>query len=1166
MAVDGSLKFDTKIDSSGFESGVTKIGKLAAKGLAAVGTTFAGASAYAIKVGSDFEAGMSEVAAISGATGEDLQMLTDKAKEMGIETKFSATESAEALKYMAMAGWKTNDMVNSLGGIMDLAAASGEDLGLVSDIVTDSMTAFGLAADKTQKIVGKEGLVKEVSNAAFFADVLAAAASNSNTNVSMMGATFKYVAPLAGSLGYSIEDTALAIGMMANAGIKGEQAGTSLRAILTRLVNPTADSEQAMKDLGISITNTDGTMKDFYTVIQDMRTGFAGLSEEQKASYAAMLGGQEAMSGLLAIVNSSDADFNKLTQAIDESNGAAKEMADTMNDNLKGKITLLGSSLEGLGIAAYEKFAEPMKDAVDSTIRKVSALSREMSSGQLSVSMDKCAKGLAKVAEIALDLATKAIPVLINGFAFVADHGREIVTVAGMAGGALLGMKLQRFAKDHVLKVVQAFQKAQLQIKLFTAANGAAALSQAATNGTLTIGEVIVSALTGKITLATAATTLWNAACSALGGPIGVLITAVSTVAIGIAAYAIATGDSTSKTDENTIATEKLIEEYDELNDKLKDNKKAREDAVETAEAEAGSAEVLMDKLEELSKKENKSNTEKEMMKYYVEELNRIMPDLNLAYDEEKDALNKSTEAIRSNIAAQKDLALAKAYQKSMTKIAEDLAEAEMNLDKISKQNTKNEYAYNEAQKATIETRKAWVKSGSQLYGKEYDAYMAAISAEEKTRSNYEETSTAVDKLKKKIKDLNSEYKERDKYAQKSLKAADIETALSAIVESAKAKGVEVPKALADSIREGSYAVPESIEEMQTLIHYDDMIKSAHESGIEVPKSLADGIAKGVIKPSDAVNKMQSYMSFNTALEKAGIAGKDVPETLKTKIIEGQLKPQEAIDQMQALINFNEALSKSKAAGAKVPQEIQDQILSGKMKPNDAIDQMEKLVEFNSLLKESESAGKKVPEWIKQKILDGKLSPADAVMEMNALMIYEASKSKEGMEQAGYNAIMGFARGISGATFYATDAARSAALQAIEAAQKAQESHSPSHVWRDKIGLMAGKGYAIGITNSKGMITDSVTDLAKSAASTMKKQTSKFPKFTPALMSNLKNAAVMNGMKTFDTSAVSKGESSKIDKSVKYEINQNITSPEPLSPSQMSDQTEAMIHRLEWSL
>ena len=299
-----------------------------------VTTPVLGLGTAAVKVTSDFESAMSKVSAISGATGGDLDALNKKAQEMGAKTKFSATESAEAFTYMAMAGWKTEDMLSGIDGIMSLAAADGLDLATTSDIVTDALTAFGLSA----------------SDSGHFADVLAKASSNANTNVSMLGESFKYAAPVAGALGYSAEDTAIALGLMANAGIKGSQGGTALRGSLTRLIKPTDDAAALMEQYGLSMTNADGSMKSLGEVMNMLRDKLGGLTEAEQAQVAAQIFGQEAMSGMLAIINASDSDYAKLTDAIYDADGAAQQMADTMLDNLSGQLTLLKSALEGLAI------------------------------------------------------------------------------------------------------------------------------------------------------------------------------------------------------------------------------------------------------------------------------------------------------------------------------------------------------------------------------------------------------------------------------------------------------------------------------------------------------------------------------------------------------------------------------------------------------------------------------------------------------------------------------------------------------------------------------------------------------------------------------------------------------------------------------------------------
>lgn len=304
--------------------------------------------ANGIKKYADFEKEMSNVKAISGATADEFLQLKKKAIDMGAATKYTATESAEAFRYMGMAGWKTSEMIGGIEGIMNLASASGEDLATTSDIVTDSLSAFGLQA----------------KDSAMFADVLASAATNSNTNVALMGQTFKYAAPVAGALGFSIQDTALAVGLMANQGIKGSEAGTALRSMMTRMVKPTKESGEAMKILGLNILDANGKMKPFRDIIKDIKEGMSKLTPESKAAVAGMLAGQEAMSGLLALVNSPDADFNKLTDAIDNSNGKAKEMAAIQLDNLTGDLTLLSSAWDGFVIKVMDGKIGGFRDIV----------------------------------------------------------------------------------------------------------------------------------------------------------------------------------------------------------------------------------------------------------------------------------------------------------------------------------------------------------------------------------------------------------------------------------------------------------------------------------------------------------------------------------------------------------------------------------------------------------------------------------------------------------------------------------------------------------------------------------------------------------------------------------------------------------------------------------
>lgn len=375
-----------------------------------------------IKTYKDFQAQMSTVAAISGATGTELDALTEKAKEMGASTSFSASDAGKAFEYMAMAGWKSGEMISGISGIMDLAAASGEDLGRVSDIVTDALTAFGLQA----------------ADSGHFADVLAAASSNSNTNVSMMGETFKYVAPLAGSLGYSIEDVSVAIGILANSGIKGEKAGTGLTAVFNGLSSPTKQAKAAMDELGISMFDSAGKARPLRDMLGNLREAFAGLSQEEKMKYAYDLAGVDGMKTIQLLVNASASDYEKLTEAITNADGAARKMAETRMDNLAGDMEQLGGAWETFQLSIMEgKGAEGLRSFVSGVTKDIERLTEYMKDGF----------DIGDVGRLALDILTQ----LKNKFLELDGIGS--ILAGGVLAGALykiasLAKKAGQFIKD----------------------------------------------------------------------------------------------------------------------------------------------------------------------------------------------------------------------------------------------------------------------------------------------------------------------------------------------------------------------------------------------------------------------------------------------------------------------------------------------------------------------------------------------------------------------------------------------------------------------------------------------------------------------------------------------------------------------------------------------
>lgn len=454
-----------KIEDAGNKmKDVGKKASVASAAVVAVGTA-------GVIAGSDFEAAMSEVKAISGATGDDFSKLKEKAKQMGATTKFSATESANAMYYMALAGWKAEDMLDGIEGVMNLAAASGEDLATVSDIVTDGLTAMGYAADQSSK----------------FADVFAKTVTSSNTDVAGLGEAMKYTGSIAGALNLSVEDVSLALGLMANSGVKASQAGTSLRAILQRLSTNTSGARDVIQDLGIEVFDSEGKMRDFGDVIADMRVKFAGLTDEQKTSIAKTVAGTEAMSGFLALINSSDEDFNKLTNAVNNSNGAAKEMSDVMINNLKGDFTIIKSQLESLGI----QLTETLMPILKSLLSKVSDFLTWLSK---------------------LDPKTQAIIILIGGI--VAAIGPLLIVLGTMASSVSKIITL--LTNENFILAANAVKKG-----VVTVATNAWKLAQMGLNGVLAIGKIAISGVSAALSFLAA-------------NPIVLVIAAVSALVAGL--------------------------------------------------------------------------------------------------------------------------------------------------------------------------------------------------------------------------------------------------------------------------------------------------------------------------------------------------------------------------------------------------------------------------------------------------------------------------------------------------------------------------------------------------------------------------------------------------------------------------------------------------------
>ena len=527
----------------------------------------------AVSAASGFEAVMANVQALSQADPEEMEKLTAMARELGKSTMWSADEVGEGFGYMALAGWSVDSMLAGITPVLNLATASGADLATTSDIVTDALTAFGLTADDTEH----------------FVDVLAQTSRSSNTDVLQMGEAFKYAAPLAGTLGYTVDDVALALGLMANQGIKAETAGTTLRAMFSKLAAPTGAAATMMENMGLSLTDADGKTKNLSTVISELRTAFQGLSKDEAVAAATTLVGRNAMSGFLAIINATSPDVDTLSNAIKGADGASSEMAKTLQNNTNGKLKLAKNAAHDAAIEIGNKLAPYVQKAAD----KASALAKEF--GNLD------SKTQTQVVKFGL-LAAAAGPV-VTGLGNVVTGVGNIVTGAG---------KLIALMAAHPLGAI---------LSVAGIAASWIILNNHISNTKGTTSELTKTADSVK---------------TALQGINSQLSTAKTNLSNNISGY----------------------------------------------EGMEKRANELVDKLDTLTQKEHLSNEEKAQMKVWVDELNKIYPDLNLEITKNGEGLNKSTTELRNYISQMKEMAKAEAYYEAMTEAYKAQAAAEGELKK----------------------------------------------------------------------------------------------------------------------------------------------------------------------------------------------------------------------------------------------------------------------------------------------------------------------------------------------------------------------------------------------------------------------------------------------------------------------------------------------------
>ena len=619
---------------------ITAVGDaLAAAGIAAALHEIYEAYMECISVAGNFEESMSNVEALSGASTEELRQLSDLAKELGATTKFTAKESADAMGYMAMAGWDAQQMLAGMPGVLQLAAASGEDLALVSDIVTDSMTAFGLTAADTSR----------------YADVLAATAANANTSVGVMGETFKYAAPVAGALGYSIEDVSTAIGLMANAGIKGSNAGTALRNVFNGLLGGVTLTSDAFGEIQVSAVQADGTMADFGTTINELREYFSQMSDAERVNNAMVIAGQRGYAGLLSILNATDDDYAKLTASINNATGAAQRMADIKMDNMNGQLTLLNSAWEAVQTTVGEQFTPALADLYGWGAKVLSEINGFLQQHPAIIKAVTAFVGVigAVTAGIAAYSAVTKIAIPLMKLFAASIPGVNIimgvtVAVAALAAGIAALSAIQDTEAAEVRKLTETSRQEYEQIQSLKAEYDEVAA---------TYGETSDQAM--------------------------------------YLAWRI--DDLTASYEANKQTLADYIAECDELNKSISDDISSIRDSFDGINHTEGTTLALVHRLQELAAQTDQTVETQEEMKAIIKELNEVVPDLALSYEDVVSGVTDYGAAIEASVKAQAAMERYQAAQEGMVKAYNDQYTAQQKLNEIEDQRAAAQERYNKA-------------------------------------------------------------------------------------------------------------------------------------------------------------------------------------------------------------------------------------------------------------------------------------------------------------------------------------------------------------------------------------------------------------------------------------------------------------------------------------
>lgn len=988
----------------------------------------------AVETGSSFEASMSQVAATMGMTADEVEngseaytLLADAAKKCGKETMFSASQAGEALNYLALAGYDAEKAAATLPKVLDLAAAGGLDLAYASDLVTDSMAAMNMETDKLDNYI----------------DQMAKTSQKSNTSVAQLGEATLVCAGTVSLAGQSLETMNTELGILANNGIKGAEGGTHLRNIILSLSAPTDNAAAAMENLGLVIEDSQGNMRDLNDILTDMNSAMAGMSSVEKTKLISKIFNKTDIASVNALLKGTGEEFDNLYKEINNCSGAAKNMAETLNNNLKGKVTILQSALEGLGISAYELFDDTMKDAVDGATDAVGRLQKSIDNGSMRVSLNRLSKSLGEFCENTIETGEDALPVMIDGLTWILDNGDMIA--AGITGIAAANFQMKTVG-PIINTVTEAWR-----------------------------------AYRDKTEGATVSQWLLNAAQNA--SPAGLLIGAVAGLTAAMAAYIIINKDNLIYTNEVTKATMEQAEAAKALNEEYSKSKTERSQARQNMETEAAVAKKLVEELKQLESKTELSNTEQTRMKMIVEELNQVLPELNLAIDEQTGYLNMSTTAIEQNVEAMMAMARAEAAREDLTRIAEEQYEAEKQLADLQEQLAEQTTVVAEAQErlnAEYEKFEGQTGNAYRAFNKDVITdYNSAVSAQEALEEQIQATQSSID-------GLSAEYQETMTYISdtEALANAATETqALGTAAETASGQMTGMSAAVQEAFEAMYEDLSETIQSQMNL--FDEFTTKSQltteellanmQSQIDGVTNWADnletladrGINQGLLKyladmgPEGAAYVQTFVDMTDEELQKANELYSEAL-ALPTETVESIAESYVTAGE-QAGEGFTTGLTDSKEGAEEAATALAE----------DTLTSMKETLDINSPSKEMQTIGEYAAEGLAVGLKEGKQNVVDTVSDLAAELIRTAQNGLQTSKFAdiGKQIPAGLKAGIESGRSGVISAVEKMCTEAVAKAKAALDINSPSKKFA-YLGEMSGEGYIEGWQSSMAGINE----------------------------------------------------------------------------------------------